>query len=259
MSRIVIYTAILVSATFSQSLASWNSTISASNPLNWYRLDETSGPTAFDYGSQGLNGTYGSGANAPVRGATGLVGTAVYFDGNSRNIRLNGSNLNGDWSAEFILKKTGEKTAAELLRDVPLGYPGSHLRLEQYPNTHQVGFTESFVADRVFSPAVVAPVGQFVNLVFVKTAAEIKLYMNGALKGSNNSPVPLPRYQFGDTEAESPIAVVDEIVIYDRALSPVEIASHFAAIPEPSTLLLTIVSLAALATRRRKRIAQNRF
>lgn len=240
MSRIIIFVTVGLAAFASQVRADWNSTIASSNPLNWYRLDETSGPTAFDHGSEGLNGTYGTGINAPTRGVPGLVGTAVAFDGNQKNILLNGSDLTGDWSAEFLLMKTGTKSSAELLRGPALASPSTHLKLEQYPSTQQVGYTQSFAADYVFSPQVVAPIGAFIDLVYVKTASGMKLYANGVLKGSNNSPIVLSRYQFGDTESESPIAVVDEIVVYNRALSASEIASHFSSVPEPETWTLLI-------------------
>jgi hypothetical protein len=243
MYRVILCLALSMGSLTAQARADWISTIAASNPLNWYRLDETAGPTAFDYGSQGLHGTYGTGIHAPVLGAAGLVGGAVSFDGNRRNILLNGSDLSGDWSAEFILMKTGTKHSAELLRGVPLASPSTHLKLEQDPNTGLVGYTQSFVADRVFSPAYAAPIGEFVDLVFVKTASEMKLYVNGVFQGSNPSTIALSRYQFGDTENESPIALVDEIVIYDRALSAAEIAAHFNAVPEPSSSALAAIGL----------------
>lgn len=247
MIRIIAALTLVAGGMASQAQADWNNTIAGSGPLNWYRLDETSGPTAFDYGSQGLNGTYGVGVNAPARGATGLVGGAVSFDGNKRNILLNGSDLNGDWSAEFVLMKTGTKFSAELLRGAPLFFPSSHLKLEQHNGTGLVGYTQSFVADRVFAPPYAAPIGEFVDLVYVKTASEMKLYVNGTLVGSNPSTISLSRYQFGDTELESPIAVVDEIVVYGRALSAQEVAAHFNSIPEPSTMALAAVGLLALA------------
>lgn len=223
--------------------ADWNSTIAASSPLNWYRLDEAAGPTAFDYGSEGLDGTYGAGINAPTLGAVGLVGGAVSFDGNGRSILLSGSDLSGDWSAEFILMKTGTKFSAELLRGAPLASPSSHLKLEQFNNTGLVGYTQSFIADQVFSPPYAAPIGDFIDLIYVKTAGQMSLYVNGAFQGSNPSTISLSRYQFGDTETESPIAIVDEIVIYNRALSPAEIAGHYNAIPEPSSLALACIGL----------------
>jgi hypothetical protein len=153
MNRIIMCLALGMGSIASQARADWTSTITSSNPLNWYHLDETTGPTAFDYGSQGLDGTYGTGIHAPTLGAAGLVGGAVSFDGNRRNIVLNGSDLSGDWSAEFIIMKTGTKFSAELLRGVPLASPSSHLKLEQHNNTGLVGYTQSFVADRVFFAA----------------------------------------------------------------------------------------------------------
>jgi len=253
MSRITICLALALGASESQLLADWNSTIAASNPLNWYRLDETSGARAFDSGSQGLTGFYGETipAQSPTLGVPGLVGTAVQFDGADRNIVFGGSTLTGDWSAEFILMKMGSKGSEELLRGPPLASPSTHLKLEQFPDTHQVGYTQSFVADYTFSPAVFAPLGRFVDLVYVKTASGMKLYMDGALVGSNSTPINLSRYQFGDTEGASPIAVVDEIVVYNRALSAAEIASHHASIPEPGSIVLAASAFALLAAGRR--------
>ena len=75
----------------------------------------------------------------------------------------------------------------------------------------------------------------------------MKLYVNGVFAGSNPSTISLLCYQFGDTETESPIAVVDEIVVYNRALSPAEITDHFNAIPEPSTLALAAIGLMLVA------------
>jgi hypothetical protein len=252
MNRILICLALALGSGTAQVRADWVSTIASSSPLNWYRLDETAGPTAFDYGSQGLHGTYGAGIHAPTLGAAGLVGGAVSFDGDRRNILLNGSDLSGDWSAEFILMKTGTKFSAELLRGAPLASPSSHLKLEQFNNTGLVGYTQSFVADRVFSPPYSAPIGDFIDLVYVKTASDMKLYVNGHFQGSNVSTISLSRYQFGDTETESPIAVVDEIVIYDRALAAEEIAAHFNSVPEPSTLSIALGGLLALVAYARR-------
>ncbi len=228
--------------------ADWNSTIAASNPLNWYRLDET-GPTAIDHGSEGLHGTYGTGVHAPTQDVPGLVGGAARFDGDQDNIVFNGGSLAGDWSAEFILKRTGAKTSSELLRGAHLDPFGTHLKLEQYPNTGQVGYTQSFVADRVFSPGYFSPQDEFIHLVYVKTAAEMQLYANGSLVGANSSTIALSRYQFGDNMAESPFAVVDEIVVYNRSLSQAEVLDHFRSIPEPSSVILALFGCAALATR----------
>ena len=74
MNRIIMCLALGMGSIASQACRDWTSTITSSNPLNWYRLDETTGATALDYGSQGLDGTYGTGIHAPTLGAAGLVG-----------------------------------------------------------------------------------------------------------------------------------------------------------------------------------------
>ena len=61
---------ILVFSISASACADWNSTIGASNPLNWYRFDELDA-NAIDYGSQHLNGTYGIGAQDATRGVPG--------------------------------------------------------------------------------------------------------------------------------------------------------------------------------------------
>jgi hypothetical protein len=141
MRYITICLALATFAIASPAYADWNSTIAASNPLNWYRLDELSGSTAIDYGSQHLNGTYGTGALDAIRGIPGLVGTAVQF-GNQSSVFLHASDLTGDWSAEFVLDRIGSKASSTLIRGVPFAFPSTALKLEQYPNTEQIGFTQ---------------------------------------------------------------------------------------------------------------------
>ena len=211
--------------------ADWNTAVSNSNPLNWYRLDEPKGSTAIDYGSEELHGTYGMGVNAPTRGASGLVGTGVTFDGERDTIFLGGSDLSGDWSAEFIVKKNMlSGRSAILVRGIPFQFPSTALKLEQHESAGEVGYTQFGAADFVFTPAVEATVGEFVHLVFVKDSSSVDAYVNGVLAGTRTNPIALSRYQLGDESGESPFAVLDEVVIYNRALSPAEIAQHFLAI-----------------------------
>ena len=199
--------------------ADWTSTIAASDPLDWYRFDETTGSTAIDYGSAQLNGTYGSGALDATRGIPGLVGTAALF-GNQSTVVLNGSDVTGDWSAEFVLDRVGSKQSSVLIRGVPLAVPSTALKLEQYPNTEQIGFTQYGVADYTFSPAVPTPLNQWIDLVYVNHAgAGMDLYLNGVLVGTSSTNITLERYQIGsnsDTVPESPLAIMNAV----RALRP---------------------------------------
>ncbi|MCA9102701.1 MAG: LamG domain-containing protein [Planctomycetales bacterium] len=234
--------------------ADWNGAIAASNPLNWYRLDELTGTTAFDYGSDGLDGTYGSGDSAPARGTAGPVGTGVTFDGDMDTIYLSGGTLTGDWTSEFIVRKNvAADRSSVLIRGVPFTFPSTALKLEQHEAPEQIGYTQFGQVDYVFTPPVYSPLDEFFHLVFVKDDSAVRAYVNGTLAGTRFDPISLYRYQIGDESGESPFASLDDVVIYDRALSPTEIAEHFAAIPEPSTLAIVCVVLGLGCLRRLSR------
>src|SRR5262245_53815848 len=95
----------LITIACAEGRADWNTTISASSPLNWYRFDELTGSTAVDYGSQHSNGMYGTGALDATRGISGLVGGAAQF-GDQSTVFLSAPDISGDWSAEFLLMRT---------------------------------------------------------------------------------------------------------------------------------------------------------
>jgi hypothetical protein len=233
----------------------WNTAVSASNPLNWYRFDEIGGSTAIDYGSEHRNGTYGVGGLDAQRGIPGRVGTAAQF-GNQSTVFLSAPDLTGDWTAEFILMRTGSKRSSVLIRGVPLAFPSQALKLEQFDNTHQIGYTKYGIIDATFSPGATAPLDQWVHIAYVNRAAadRISLYVNGDLVGTRIDDFSLSRDQIGswsDTVPESPLAIMDEVVLYDRALSEAEITAHVAAIPEPSALILACAAWAAVRLHRR--------
>jgi Concanavalin A-like lectin/glucanases superfamily len=236
----------------------WNATIAASNPLNWYRFDEESGTSAIDYGSQQLHGMYGTGALDAQRGIPGRVGTAAQF-GDQSTVFLSAPDIGGDWSAEFILMRTGTKSSSVLIRGIPFAFPSQALKLEQYPNTEQIGYTKFGIVDATFVPAASSPLNEWIHIVYVNQSAvdRVQLYVNGALAGTRIDHFDLPREQIGswsDTVPESPLAIIDEVVLYNRALSPTEIAAHFAALPEPATATMAMLTgIGALSGLRRRR------
>jgi len=224
----------------------WVKAVVASAPLHWYTLDETSGTVAYDSGSSTLNGTYQSGADLG-QGSAGLVGGGVTFDGNDDQILLGGGTLGGDWTAEFVLKKLGVEQAGTLMRQYPYA-----LRLDQWKNTGQVGYTQFGVKDYLLTPAVFAPTDEFVHLVYVgDPASGISAYVNGQLAGTNPNYIQLPLGTIG--AGDTAHALIDEVVIYDRALSLDEIRAHMSTIPEPATLALLGAGLLAALRRRRSR------
>ena len=170
----------------------------------------------------------------------GPAGNAVEFDGDDI-IQLNNIPLAGDWSAEFVIKKTAENDS-QLLIGTFASPTSDTLKLEQWRNTHQLGYSRYGVADYLFSPAAVAPLNEFIHLVYAKRVDGMSVYVNGQFAGSNTTPIPLGR-SVVSISVDPLFAVLDEIVIYDRVLSQMEIAAHSASIPEPTSGSLLVASL----------------
>jgi hypothetical protein len=78
------------------------------------------------------------------------------------------------------------------------------------------------VAD--YSFGYIAPTGIWVHLVFVGTAAGTQLYTNGLFQSAIAASIPLPMANLGsDPLGDRLKGLIDELAVYNRALSPVEI------------------------------------
>ena len=95
--------------------------------------------------------------------------------------------------------------------------PGGALRLDQWNNTGQVGFTEFGVADYLFDSGYSAPLDEFVHLTFVGDPLDgVTLFVNGEESGENPNFVPLHLFEIGGPDAAN--MILDELVVFDRAL-----------------------------------------
>lgn len=164
--------------------------------------------------------------------ATGKTGLAFHFDGSTAYLTTAAADIPVPWTAcMWVNRENAAGTSAALLHDGTYG-----LKLEQYNGTHQVGVTVLGVGDYVFSPAYTAPIGSWVHLAFVGTSTGTSLYVNGAFKASMTTSIPLPRAYIGAAYITSSAKTVDflsgsldEILLYNRALSPAEIQSIYSA------------------------------
>ncbi len=176
---------------------------------------------------------YGTVTGTPQGGfcyAVGKTGLAFNFDGSTAYLSTGAADIPVPWTAcMWVNRGNAAGTSAGLLED------GTYsVKLEQYNGTHQVGLTVLGTGDYVFSPAYTAPVGTWVHLAFVGTSTGTSLYVNGVLKASMTTSIPLPRAYIGAGYIASSAKTVDflsgsldEILLYNRALSAAEIQAIY--------------------------------
>jgi hypothetical protein len=217
----------------------FDAAIQADSPVHWYKFDEPEGSTTLvDHGSGGIDGEYIGGVEPGQEGATG-AGEAALFpadpDTNDFVSFGDGATISGDWSAEFIVNKGNDTTSQALIDG-----PNTSIRLRSWGNS-VAGVTQYGVADYLLEGAV-APVGEWVHIVFVKTDGVTKYYQNGELLAEGSFAVDLQMVTLSrDTTNASAndklTGLLDEAIVYDVALTEEQVASHFAAIglvaPEP--------------------------
>lgn len=215
-------------------LAEWQAAVSADNPRNWYRFDESSGTTLTDHGPGGLDGEYievginqaglfgpGQAANFPGQPD---IDDRVVFAANWAE-----QTISGDWTAEFILNKSsaGVGTAQAIFNGA-----ATSVRLEQWNavnlyGDNRGGVTQYGVAD-YYLEGTVAPPDEWSHMVFVRSGNQTFIYLNGVHRGSMNAVVNLELQTISRSGVDKLQAVLDEAVVYDRALTAAQIGAHFA-------------------------------
>lgn len=226
-------------------LAEWEAAITGANPLHWYKFDET-GTDCIDSGSGGLNGVY----DGVVMGQQGLFGpgTAVGFERNGANRAnfANATDLPGPWTVEYIVMTTKAPAAndSQALHDSD----ATSIRLAGWTALGEVGFTLYGVADYRFTPAagftlndlIIQP-NEWVHLTWRNDGSGTQFFLNGKLMGTSTSSVDLPRLRIGARgagPADHLQGVLDEAVVFNRALSDEDIVTHsnVSTLLDPSVL-----------------------
>ncbi|MCI0682029.1 MAG: LamG domain-containing protein, partial [Gemmataceae bacterium] len=205
-------------------------------PVSWYRADGNADDR------QGLNHGAIQGGMSFVNGT---AGQAFQFDGTNyvealtTNIPTGTANRTlAAWVnlAAYPTNTTGHFIAVygAISADTAIQGQGFGLAI--------INDTFAFYEGRIFtfftsSPSIVVPLNEWVHLAVVRSGSQVSLYKNGVLIGNLSKPslntaagstlyigrVPDPTY--GDPRALT--GLVDEVVIYDRALSAAEMQSVY--------------------------------
>jgi hypothetical protein len=215
--------------------ADWETAISAGNPLHWYKFDETSGTDCIDSGSGQLNGTY----DGPTPGQAGFFGstsaaTFTRVGGTNTAAFTGAANLPGPWTVEYVVMSTKAAAANDsmALHDSDT----TSIRLAGWTSIGEVGFTLYGVADYQFTPTagytlqnLIAPQNEWIHLTFRNNGVGTQVFINGEMMGTSTDSVDLPRLRIGGRgagPADWLQGVLDEAVVYDRALTDADILAH---------------------------------
>jgi hexosaminidase len=190
----------------------------------YWKFNESSGTTAAD--SWGSN-------TGTVIGATwttfGVSGNALVFDGVAGYVNLGKTDIVPPWTAAMWVNRQDSTAASCAL----MSSTSCALKLEQYNNTNQVGFTKFGTADYTFNYT--APIGMWVHLVFTGTSSGTSLYVNGALQGTNSGVISCPMGKIGmENSAGYLKGILDEVKIYSKALSAMEVFALYHSLPTPT-------------------------
>ncbi len=175
-------------------------------------------------------GTNTATANGNFFYAPGRPGLGFHFDGTSAYLTTAANSLPVPWTlALWVNRQNAAGASASLLSD------GTNaVKMEQFNASRQLGITKFGVGDYTFG--VGAPAGSWTHLTFVGTSTGTSLYINGALQSSLTNSQPLPRAYMGVTHITSTGAIldymsgnVDEVLVFNRALSATEISSIYNA------------------------------
>ena len=213
------------------------SVVLADAPAGYWRLGESSGTGAADSSGNGNDGAY---VGSPGLGAPGLVAgadTAVDFDAIDDRVTVDDSPSLSPTAAitvEAWVHPDGLPTTNGSIRYIAIKSQAYMLRMERVSD--QVRFAFFVYGDGSYGPfvhsgALTIAAGTTYHVVGTYDGSQLRLYINGAEQAStprtvtiNDSLHPLFLGSWGANHLWD--GRLDEIAIYNRALSPTEVSEH---------------------------------
>lgn len=206
--------------------AGYSATVAADAPVGYWRLGESSGKVAADASGGGHPGTYGGGYTL---GRAGVVtgNTAVQLSVNGNVLVPSGGALNtaDTCSLEaWVMSATVGKVQSILVKGVSyqVYLDGNNRLVLRKPNVDVI----------VMATRAVPRDGRFHHVVATKSGTTVALYLDGlavtgavkklALASTTNA------LQIGSGVGYL-TGTIDEVAVYDKALTAARVAAHYAA------------------------------
>jgi hypothetical protein len=248
--------------------ATYVSTVTGDNPVAYWRLGEAANTDpAADEIAPTVDGSYTSGISVGLQGIPGAApNTSVGFD-NSSNVRFPDNDKfdfgTGDFSIEAWAKTPDTDQPDRIIaKDDGAGW---QIRIESRDGRADTNKGLFFIRGGGAETSVVSTSDvnddQWHHLVTVRESGELTLYVDGvpevtgvAFANSADSANDLFIGTFNNASGNAAFAgLIDETALYTHALSPTQVAAHYAAgIPEPATLVLLIGGAALLVHLKRR-------
>jgi hypothetical protein len=199
--------------------------------IHFYPLDETTGTTANDAVGNNDATLTGGAIFAPGKNGNGVAldGSGQFIDTGASLLDTSGNYTATAWvkldkvdgAFQTVVSQDGDRDSAFFLQ-----YSGQDQR-----------FAMSFVGQRALAPAK-PNVGQWYHLTGVRDAAkgELKLYLDGelvatrsacSLDATSTGNTVIGRGKFGGNPVDFLDGTVDQVHLFDRALSPTEVKSLY--------------------------------
>ncbi len=212
----------------------------APKPVAQYGFDEGRGTVARDSSGNGLDGELSGGV---AWTSAGYHGKALRFDGINDLVTIADAN-------QIDLTSTGTVSAWVQLDPAASGYNTVVLKEDVGRSSYSLYATDSagrqpnasFGDVATYSPQTIAR-DTWVNLAMVADGASVKIYLDGRLESSQPAPTTTPSggvLRIGGNavwSGENFRGVIDDVRVYDRALSEAQLAAdRDAAVPEAGPL-----------------------
>jgi len=201
------------------SIVSATTSAGAAGLLAWYQMEETGTITNIaDSSGNGRTAT-----NAGAVSATGRIGNGFAFNGTTSRVDLPSIILNNTFTVAMWLYTTGSDTYANLFSqngDIGLQYKGDVDKLTFWYNT----------ADHVNNTAI--PRNQWHHIAMVNNAGSVTFYLDGVADGTATGAPGFSASRMGDDAySENYTGTIDEVKVYDRALTQAEVQAAMTGLP----------------------------